>query len=91
MPDQPINHFYAPVYDFFMVVLVGTVSRRYVRIEACHRNQSDKSKLLCITCYYNNCLKQVTTWSTSIIKGGCGIHVSMHLKEELAWAIDEMS
>ena len=29
---------------------------------------------------------QVTRWSTLVL---CGIHVSRHLKEELAWAADK--
>ena len=49
LPYQPIDH-YIPVHDFFMAVLVGIVSTRDLRIEAHHRNQYNKNKLLCITC-----------------------------------------
>ena len=70
-------------YSFCIAAIVGIVSRHRLKIEACHRNQPNKSKLACISHYFT---------LTVSCKGGVvcvGVHVSRCLKEELAWATDK--
>ena len=85
-------------YNFYMTAIVTIISRCGLTIEACHSNQSNKSKLALYKplLHCNRHLKQlyikVTRWYTSVIKVGVvymGVHILRHLKEELVWAIDE--
>ena len=77
-----------------MAAIVGIVSRRGLRIEARHRNQANKSKLALykpLLCLYSHLKQPYISNRTKRLsyKGGRGmldVHVSRHLKEELAWA-----
>ena len=77
-----------------MAAIVGIVSRRGLRIEACRRNQPNKSKLALYKPLLRLCshLKQPyisNKTNTSVIKVGMvrvGVHISRRLKEERAWA-----
>ena len=60
-----------------MAAVVIISGGRGLRIEACHRNQPNKSKLCCISSYFHfnihlNNHKQATRWSTSVLKVGEG-------------------
>ena len=71
-----------------MAAIVGIVSRRGLRIEACRRNQTNKSKLALykpLLCLYSH-LKQPpisNKMKQFSYKGGCGVHGYL---KELAWA-----
>ena len=78
-----------------MAAIVGIVMRRGLRIEARHRNQTNKSKLALykpLLRLYSHLKQPPISNKTKHFgyKGGCGVcvgvHVSRHLKEELAWA-----
>ena len=64
-----------------MVAVVGIISRCSLRINACHRIQPNKSKLvLHISLYFhfNNCLKQLYISNKMELfsyKDGCGVRV----------------
>ena len=75
-----------------MAAVVVISGGRGLRIEACHRNQPNKSKLCCISSYFHfniplNSHTQATRWSASVMVGEecMGIHVSKCLKEELVY------
>ena len=76
-----------------MAAIVGIISRRGLRIEACCRSQPNKSKLALYKPLHRlySHLKQPyigNKMNASVIKVGVvcmGVHVSRHLKEELAW------
>ena len=65
-------------YSFCMAAVVGIVSRRGLRIEVCHRNQPNKSKLALykpLLCLYSH-LKQLYISNKTkhfSYKGGCGV------------------
>ena len=83
-------------YSVYIAAVVGTISRCSLSIDACCRNQSNKSKL--VVCnpllHLSNCLKQLCS---SVIKMGvvcvgvvCVLkHLKDTLKEELAWTTDK--
>ena len=82
-------------YSLYMTAIVSIISRHGLWIEAHHRNQPSKSKLvLCIYhyCSCNSHLKQLCihnkmeNLSYEYGCGALGIHIWRHLKEELAWA-----
>ena len=77
-----------------MAAIVSIISRRGLRIEACHRNQPNKSKLALYNplLHLYSHLKQLYTSNKTkrfSYKGGCGGHGRPHIdafKKELAWA-----
>ena len=77
-----------------MAAIVGIISRRGLRIEVCHSNQTNKSKLALykpLLRLYSH-LKQLPISNKTkrfSYKGGCcvrGRSRTRRLKEELAWA-----
>ena len=77
-----------------MAAIVGIVSRRGLRIEACRRNQANKSKLALykpLLCLYSH-LKQPSIsnrmkhFSYKGGRGMCGSTLIETFKEEMAWA-----
>ena len=73
-----------------MATVVGIISRHGITIDSYCRNQPNKSKLAFykLLLYFNSQLLSSDKMGRFNCKGGCGIHVSRHLKEELAWARD---
>ena len=62
-----------------MAAIVGIVSRRGLRIEVRHRNQSNKSKLALykpLLCLYSHLKQPYISNKTKRFsyKGGCGVH-----------------
>ena len=86
-----LNKFITFIWQLY---IVSVISRLDLSIEVCHRNQLMRVSYRCTSHYFhcNSYLKQLARWSDSVINVGMayvGIHVSRHLKEELAWAIDK--
>ena len=81
-------------YSFCMTAIVGIVSRRGLTIEACRRNQANKSKLVLykpLLCLYSHLKQPYISNRTKrfSFKGGRGMHGCTRIKvfkEELAWA-----
>ena len=74
-----------------MATVVGITSRRGITIDSCCTNQPNKSKLAFYKplLYFNSQLLSNDKMGRFNCKGECGIHVSRHLKEELAWDRDK--
>ena len=74
-----------------MAIVVGITSRRGITIDSCCRKQPNKSKLAFYKplLYFYSQLLSSDKMRRFSCKGGCGIHISKHLKEELAWARDK--
>ena len=68
-----------------MAAIVGIISRCGLRIEACHRNQPNKSKLALykpLLCLYSH-LKQPPIGNKTkcfSYKGGCGVRGRSHIE-----------
>ena len=77
-----------------MAAIVGIVGRHGLRIEPCHRNQPNKSKLTLykpLLHFYSH-LKQLYISNKKehfSYVAYMGVCISKHLKEELAWATDK--
>ena len=69
-----------------MATVVGITSRRGITID-----QPNKSKLVLYKplLHFNSQLLSSDKMRHFSCEGGCGIHISRHLKEELAWARDK--
>ena len=84
-------------YGFYVAVVIDIVSRRDISIDMCCGNQPNISNptLYKPLLHCNNHLKQLqlsNKVSASVIKVGVidvDMHISSHLKEELAWSIDK--
>ena len=68
-----------------MAAIVGIVSRHGLRIEACHRNQPNKSKLVLyksLLCLYSHLKQPPISKKTKRFsyKGGCGMHERSHIE-----------
>ena len=78
-------------YSFCMAAIVSIASRHGLRIEMCCRNQSKLALYNPLLCLYSLLKQPYISNKTKHFsyKGRCGVrgvHISRHLKEELAWA-----
>ena len=77
-------------YNFYVADIVSIISTCSLTIEACHRNQLNKSKLVLYKSwihFYSHLIQSTTVIKVDVAY--MGVRVLRCLKEELSWAADK--